>query len=161
MSTVQASRPNAVVATETPSATPQDKRPAAAKISPESALGAAVQKREALGVGGMLALQAAAGNRAVAGLVQARRGPAAGAERAAASPAAGGGHAGSGNPIPPAVQVQMEGALGADFSNVQVHVGSARAVELGARAFTQGSEIHVAPGQWAPETTKGQELLGH
>lgn len=63
--------------------------------------------------------------------------------------------------MPTPVRAKMEGALGADFSDVRVHTGSARAVELGALAFTQGSDIHVAPGQWAPETTKGQELLGH
>jgi len=63
--------------------------------------------------------------------------------------------------IPAPVQTKMEGALGADLSDVRVHSESARAVELGALAFTQGSDIHVAPGQWAPETTKGQELLGH
>jgi Domain of unknown function (DUF4157) len=63
--------------------------------------------------------------------------------------------------IPAPVRAKMEGALGADLSDVRVHPGSARAVELGALAFTQGSNIHVAPGQWAPETTKGQQLLGH
>src|SRR4051812_24290542 len=73
MSAIQTSRRNAAIATQAPSATPQDKRPARPKIGPELAFGAAVQNREVLGVGGMLALQAAAGNRAVAGLVQAKR----------------------------------------------------------------------------------------
>ncbi|KYG03766.1 hypothetical protein BE21_04395 [Sorangium cellulosum] len=63
--------------------------------------------------------------------------------------------------IPGPTRAKMEDALGADFSDVRVHPASARAVELGALAFTQGSDIHVAPGQWAPETTEGQELLGH
>lgn len=63
--------------------------------------------------------------------------------------------------MPAPVRAKMEGAFGADFSDVRVHPGAARATELGALAFTQGSEIHVAPGQWSPETTKGQELLGH
>jgi hypothetical protein len=63
--------------------------------------------------------------------------------------------------IPGLVRAKMESALGADFSDVRVQTGSARALEMNARAFTQGSEIHVAPGQWAPETPKGQELLGH
>lgn len=73
--------------------------------------------------------------------------------------------AGAAAPATPAARAKAEPApapaLGADFSDVRVHPGSARAVELGALAFTQGSDIHVAPGQWAPETTKGQELLGH
>jgi hypothetical protein len=63
--------------------------------------------------------------------------------------------------MPPLVQAKMESAFGADFSDVRVHTDSARAVDLSALAFTQGNDIHVAPGQWAPETTKGQELLGH
>jgi hypothetical protein len=65
------------------------------------------------------------------------------------------------NRIPAVVRAKMESSLGADFSDVQIRTGSARALELNARAFTQGSEIHVAPGHWAPETSSGQELLGH
>ncbi|WP_437322462.1 eCIS core domain-containing protein [Sorangium sp. So ce394] len=63
--------------------------------------------------------------------------------------------------IPSPVKAKMEAAFAADFSGVRVHPSSSRAVALGALAYTQGSEIHVAPGQWAPETTRGQELLGH
>ncbi|XXT24933.1 DUF4157 domain-containing protein [Sorangium sp. So ce429] len=63
--------------------------------------------------------------------------------------------------IPSPVRAKMEAAFGADFSGVRVHPNSSRAVELRALAYTQGSEIHVAPGQWAPETRLGQELLGH
>ncbi|APR88494.1 hypothetical protein A7982_13843 [Minicystis rosea] len=55
----------------------------------------------------------------------------------------------------------MEAAFGADFSGVRVHSSSTHATALGALAYTQGNEIHVAPGQWAPETRQGQELLGH
>ncbi|XXT22746.1 DUF4157 domain-containing protein [Sorangium sp. So ce429] len=67
----------------------------------------------------------------------------------------------AGRPMPEAVQQKMEGAFSADFSDVRVHAGSARATALGALAYTQGSDIHVAPGRWAPETGRGQELLGH
>jgi hypothetical protein len=63
--------------------------------------------------------------------------------------------------IPSPVRAKMEAGFGADFSDVRVHPRSSRAAELGALAYTQGSEIHVAPGQWAPETRQGQELLGH
>jgi len=63
--------------------------------------------------------------------------------------------------MPAPVRAKMENVFKADFSNVRVHPASARAVELGALAFAQGNEIHVAPGHWAPETPKGQELLGH
>src|SRR6185503_13474305 len=81
-----------------------------------------------------------------------------GAGAAAASGAAVGVNP-TGMPAP--VRAKMEAAFGADFSGVRVRPGSARAAALGAAAYTQGSEIHVAPGQWAPETTRGQEILGH
>ncbi|WP_437933047.1 eCIS core domain-containing protein [Sorangium sp. So ce341] len=63
--------------------------------------------------------------------------------------------------IPSPVKAKMEAAFGADFSGVRVHQGSTRAAALRAVAYTQGSEIHVAPGRWAPETRAGQALLGH
>jgi hypothetical protein len=63
--------------------------------------------------------------------------------------------------MPEVVQRKMERAFGADFSTVTVHAESPRATELGALAYTQGETIHFAPGQYAPETTRGQELLGH
>src|SRR6185503_5049447 len=63
--------------------------------------------------------------------------------------------------MPAELKLKMEEAFGADFSSVRVHPGSSRATTLGARSYTQGDEIHVAPGHWAPETSSGQELLGH
>jgi Domain of unknown function (DUF4157) len=41
-----------------------------------------------------------------------------------------------------------------------VHVGS-EAASIGAIAFTWGSDIHFAPGQYNPHTPHGQFLLGH
>ncbi|WP_147442101.1 eCIS core domain-containing protein [Corallococcus exercitus] len=63
--------------------------------------------------------------------------------------------------IPQRVLAKMESAFGTRFSDVRVHPGSSRARELGALAYTQGNQIHVAPGHFAPETRRGQELLGH
>lgn len=63
-------------------------------------------------------------------------------------------------PLPRDVQAKMEGALGANFSDVRIHVGS-EASSIGALAFTWGSEIHFAPGQYNPHTPHGQFLLGH
>jgi len=62
--------------------------------------------------------------------------------------------------LPREVQTKMEQALGADFSDVRVHVGP-EASAIGAIAFTWGSNIHFAPGQYNPHTPHGQELLGH
>jgi hypothetical protein len=65
-----------------------------------------------------------------------------------------------GSPLPDAVRGKMEAALGADFSNVRVHVGP-QADRIGAIAFTVGSDIYFAPGRYQPGTIQGQQLLGH
>ena len=41
------------------------------------------------------------------------------------------------------------------------HPESSKAPEVGALAYTQGTDIHFAPGQFKPETSTGQQLLGH
>ncbi|MFL6446755.1 MAG: GNAT family N-acetyltransferase [Bryobacteraceae bacterium] len=62
--------------------------------------------------------------------------------------------------LPKDVQAKMEKALGASFADVRVHVGP-EASSIGAIAFTWGSDIHFAPGQYNPHTPQGQFLLGH
>ncbi|HMO47506.1 MAG TPA: DUF4157 domain-containing protein [Rubrivivax sp.] len=42
-----------------------------------------------------------------------------------------------------------------------MHPDSPRARDLGATAFTQGEQIDVAPGHWAPHSQVGRELIGH
>jgi GNAT superfamily N-acetyltransferase len=63
-------------------------------------------------------------------------------------------------PLPRDVQAKMESALNANFSDVRIHVGP-EASAIGAIAFTWGSDIHFAPGQYNPHTPHGQSLLGH
>jgi GNAT superfamily N-acetyltransferase len=63
-------------------------------------------------------------------------------------------------PLPRDVQQKMERSLGASFSDVRIHVGP-EAASIGAIAFTWGSDIHFAPGQYNPHTPHGQFLLGH
>jgi hypothetical protein len=67
---------------------------------------------------------------------------------------------GGGQLLPDAVRGQMETALRADFSNVRIHIGP-QAERIGAAAFTIGSAIYFAPGQYQPYTRRGQQLLGH
>jgi hypothetical protein len=74
---------------------------------------------------------------------------------APAEPTSGGGAA-----MPAPVQAKMEHAFGEDFSAVRVHEG-AQAGAMGALAYTQGADIHFAPGQYQPHGGRGQELLGH
>lgn len=65
-----------------------------------------------------------------------------------------------GEGMPEPVRAKMEQAFGTDFSDVRVHTGN-QAEQVGALAYAQGNDIHFAPGQYHPETSKGQELLGH
>jgi uncharacterized protein DUF4157 len=67
---------------------------------------------------------------------------------------------GGGQPMPAAVQLKMEAFFGTSFSDVRVHVGP-QAASIGALAFTQGSNLYFAPGQYNPLTPHGQRLLGH
>ena len=70
------------------------------------------------------------------------------------------GRGGMGQPLPEAVQQKMESFFGANFADVRVHVGP-EAPAIGALAFTLGSNIYFAPGQYDPVTPRGQQLLGH
>lgn len=63
--------------------------------------------------------------------------------------------------IPDEIKANMENALGTDFSDVRIHPNSGKAAEVSALAYTQGSDVHFAPGQFKPESTVGQQLLGH
>jgi len=81
--------------------------------------------------------------------------------QAAASPASPTAAAsGTGGALAPALQAKMERAFSFDFARVRVHEGS-EAQALGAAAFTRGSDLHFAPGQYQPESPRGQELIGH
>jgi hypothetical protein len=65
-----------------------------------------------------------------------------------------------GEPLPVAIQRKMEAFFGADFADVRVHSGP-QAHCIGALAFTLGSSIYFAPGQYRPDTPRGQQILGH
>lgn len=65
-----------------------------------------------------------------------------------------------GLPLPSDVRAKMETAFSTDFSDVRVHIGH-EASALGAIAYTWGTNIHFAPGQYNPHTIQGQKLLGH
>lgn len=65
-----------------------------------------------------------------------------------------------GRAMPDPVRKKMEAFFRADFSNVRIYQGS-QAQSIGAHAFTMGSDIYFAPGQYSPDTPRGQQLLGH
>lgn len=67
---------------------------------------------------------------------------------------------GGGQPMPEEVRAKMEKVFGADFSAVRIYEGP-QATAMGALAYTRGTDIHFAPGQYNPGSQHGQELLGH
>lgn len=73
-------------------------------------------------------------------------------------------NAGRGGSLPQNVQHQMEQSIGADFSDVRVHIDSSAvqmSSEIGAKAFTHGNHIYFNQGQYAPQTSAGKHLLAH
>ena len=67
---------------------------------------------------------------------------------------------GSGQPLPEPIQKKMESFFNTSFADVRVHVGP-EAASIGALAFTHGTDLYFAPGQYNPQSTQGQQLLGH
>ena len=67
---------------------------------------------------------------------------------------------GSGQPLPEPIQKKMESFFNTSFADVRVHVGN-EAPSIGALAFTHGSDLYFAPGQYNPQSSQGQQLLGH
>lgn len=67
---------------------------------------------------------------------------------------------GPGEPLPDPVRRQMESFFATSFADVRVHQGP-QAAALGALAFTQGSHLYFARGQFDPGTPRGRQLIGH
>lgn len=71
---------------------------------------------------------------------------------------------GGGTPLSAQTRAFFEPRFATDFSHVRVHTGAradATARAISARAFTVGSDIVFAGGQFAPESKEGQHLLAH
>ena len=71
---------------------------------------------------------------------------------------------GGGAALAEPVRRSMESAFGADFSGVRVHEGAAADrlnAQMGARAFTTGSDIFMRSGEYRPSNRSGQEMLAH
>lgn len=71
---------------------------------------------------------------------------------------------GAGRPLPGGVQARAEQHLGDRFDDVRVHTGEqadllTRAVA--ARAFTTGTDVFFADGEYQPGSRAGDELLAH
>lgn len=59
------------------------------------------------------------------------------------------------------LQIKANSTFGEDFSSVSIYKNSSKAKDLRALAFTQGESVHFAPGEFNPQSQKGQELIGH
>ncbi len=65
------------------------------------------------------------------------------------------------NHLPEELQAKMENSFGQDFSGVHIHTDSPSAENINAKAYTQGKDVHFAPGEYNPSSKEGQELIGH
>lgn len=71
---------------------------------------------------------------------------------------------GKGSTLPKNTLSEMNSSFGVDFSNVNVHTGTDAVQmnkELGAQAFTHGSDIYFNSGKYNPESSGGKQLLAH
>ena len=71
---------------------------------------------------------------------------------------------GSGHRLDATTRSGMESSFGTDFSHVRIHTGSEAvqlSQDLGAKAFTHGSDIYFNQGQYNPSSTEGKHLLAH
>lgn len=100
----------------------------------------------------LLALQRAAGNAAVAGLLDEERSP--------VVDVVGSG----GTPLDPGVRADMETRFGQDFSDVRVHTDTAAhdsAQAVNATAYTVGSHVVFQRDAYDPASDAGRHLLAH
>jgi hypothetical protein len=71
---------------------------------------------------------------------------------------------GPGEALDPDTQVFFEKRLGRDLGHVRIHTDAAAALsaaQIQARAFTYGSHIAFAAGQYQPQTEAGKRLIAH
>jgi hypothetical protein len=71
---------------------------------------------------------------------------------------------GTGRPLDSGVAGQVGGLFGADLSGVRIHTderAAGMAESMGARAFTVGSDVAFAGGEFQPGTLVGDALLAH
>lgn len=69
-----------------------------------------------------------------------------------------------GQAMPDGIRSQIEHTTGADLSGVRIHTGAESqelARGMSAKAFTHGSDIHFADGEYNPGSATGQQVLAH
>lgn len=71
---------------------------------------------------------------------------------------------GSGMPLDESTQAEMSSKMGADFSGVKIHTGSAAnalSEKVNAKAFAHGQDVFFRDGNYNPGSQQGKELLAH
>jgi uncharacterized protein DUF4157 len=113
----------------------------------------------ALDAAAVMRLQRVAGNAGVVQLLGADEEPA--AERSAVHDVVG---SGGGAPLDDGLRSSMESAFGQSFEDVRVHTdarASTSAAEVGANAYTVGSDVVFRSGHFDPGTPTGQRTIAH
>ena len=113
---------------------------------------AAQGRSDVLDADSLLGLQRAAGNGAVASLLEEERSP---VHDVITS---------GGRPLEPEVRTDMEARLGHDFSDVRVHDDSAAAASataVNAHAYTVGSNVVFQRAKYDPSSHQGRTTLAH
>jgi hypothetical protein len=115
-------------------------------------------------VAGVSALQRAAGNRAVEGLLYSGTGGDSAGAGGVPSIVAEVLGSGRGDPLDQATRESMESRFGEDFSQVRVHTtaeASESAEAVNALAYTVGNDVVFGTGQYTPRSPGGEGLLVH
>ncbi|MGW2047774.1 eCIS core domain-containing protein [Streptomyces sp. NPDC001858] len=123
---------------------------------------AAAGRPDVLGPSGLGTLQRAVGNSAVGAMLQREQDEESpSAQRSPVHDVVG---SGSGQSLGADVRSDMEGRLGADFSDVRVHTGDAAhesAKSVGAHAYTVGNNVVFQRDAYDPSSHSGRTTLAH
>lgn len=66
-----------------------------------------------------------------------------------------------GEPLDPSVRSRMERYYGRPFDDVEVRTEATDAAAMGAKAYTVGTTVSFAPGQYQPDNLAGQAVIAH
>ncbi|MGW1412356.1 eCIS core domain-containing protein [Streptomyces sp. NPDC002403] len=118
---------------------------------------AAAGRADVVGAGGMSVLQRAVGNSAVGSMLQRK-------EEEERSPVHDVVSSGGGQPLDTETRADLEGRMGADFSDVRIHTDSAAhesAKGVGAHAYTVGNNVVFQRDAYDPSSSQGRTTLAH
>jgi len=71
---------------------------------------------------------------------------------------------GGGQALDPATREQVAPAVGDHLADVRIHTGpeaDALTRSVSARAYTTGSDVYFAEGEYSPKSSEGESLLAH